>query len=197
MQESIRKSIINLPAIAQTVRTYARFIDDDDEDFPSTKSRVERRDRPSPFADRRSFGERKSFGGRFNNQGNSFNRFNDGPPRFQRSGNESFNDGIQKLRPIHFNAEELKEIKKDFYQPSEITKNRTEAEIAAFRTKNEITVPEDAPKPIFTFNELEHLPPNLAKEIHSREFVECTSIQAQGMPIALSGRNLVGIAQTG
>ena len=194
VQETLRKSRVNFPAIS--VRTYARFIDDDEDDMPIRQTRVERREpKPSHFRERRSFDRRESFGQRqsFGNR----NSFNNDRPQFQSSRSQSFNEGIQKLRPLHFDTDELGELKKDFYQPSEITKNRTDAEVEEFRAKHEISVPRDAPKPIFTFNELENLPPNVAKEIQKQNFVECTAIQAQGMPIALSGNNMVGIAQTG
>lgn len=198
IQETIRKSKIDFPAITQLVRTYARFIDDDDDDMPIRSTQVKRREpKPSPFAERRSFGQRNSFGDRdsFGQRNSSYDRpqFN----RFQQSNSGRFNDGIQKLRPLHFDADELSDLKKDFYQPSEVTKNRTEAEINQFREKHDIFVPSNAPKPIFTFNELENLPENLGKEIQKQNFLECTPIQAQGMPIALSGQNMVGIAQTG
>lgn len=161
VQESIRKSVINLPAIAQSVRTFAR----------------------------------NSFRGPTKNEDKSVSRINDDRPLLERLRNKSSVNPIefQKLRPIRF--KDLKEIKKNFYKPSEITKNRTKAEIAAFRSKNEIRVPSDALNPIFTFDELEHLPTIMAKKI--RKFGEPTPIQAQGIPIALSGRNMVGIAQTG
>lgn len=194
VQETLRKSRVNFPAIS--VRTYARFIDDDEDDMPIRQTRVERIDqKPSHFRERRSFDRRESFGQRqsFGNR----NSFNSDRPQFQSSRSQSFNEGLQKLRPLHFDADELGELKKDFYQPSEITKNRSDAEVEEFRAKQEISVPRDAPKPIFTFNELENLPPNVAEEIQKQNFVECTAIQAQGMPIALSGNNMVGIAQTG
>lgn len=216
----------NFPAIAHSVRTYARFLDDDDVDIPIAKTRVVRREpKRSPFAryDRddddgdnddfsqrkprgTSFGGQSRYGGHFERKSgygaqryNSGSRFNNERPQFNRSQSrsESFNGGLQKLRPISFDHAELGEIKKDFYQPNEITKNRSDDEVAEFRRKHEIIVPSDAPKPIFTFDELENLPSNLAMEIKKQNFIECTPIQAQGMPIALSGRNMVGIAQTG
>lgn len=206
VQESIRQSKISFPAITHSLRTYARYIDDDDDDMPVARTRVEHKgQRSSQFGERRqNFGERRqNFGDRkpnFDRQ-NSFNRrFNEDRPRFmnnQRSRGETFNDGLQKLKPIRYDHEDLDPITKDFYKPSEVTSNRTEKEIQEFRSKHEITVPRDAPKPIFTFNELENLPPNVAKEIQKQNFNECTPIQAQGIPIALSGKNMVGIAQTG
>lgn len=222
VQSAIRQSF-NFPAITHSVRTYARFVDDDDADIPIAKTRVVRREpKRSPFArynndddddddfpqrkPRGQFGGQSRYGGHFDRNSkygaqrfNNGSRFNNERPQFNRSQSrgESFNDGLQKLQPINFDHEELGEIKKDFYQPNEITKNRTNDEVAEFRQKNEIIVPGDAPKPIFTFNELENLPPNLAMEIKKQNFIECTPIQAQGMPIALSGKNMVGIAQTG
>lgn len=189
IQESIRKSKISFPAITHSLRTYARYIDDDDDDMPVARNRVAQR-RPNSFGERKqNFGRQNSFSGRFNDERPQFNG--------QRSRNETFNEGLQKLRPIRYESEELSVVNKDFYQPSEVTKNRSDKEIQEFRTKHDITVPRDAPKPIITFDELENLPPNVAKEIQKQNFHECTPIQAQGIPIALSGKNMVGIAQTG
>lgn len=215
---SIRQSL-NIPAVGHLVRTYARFVDDDDDDIAIARAKVVRCEpKRSPFArydnddDDDEFGNQRkprnsSFGGqrnsgyrggqRFNN--NNAQRYDNFRPQFDRSQSKSerFNAGFTKLRPIDFDHSELGEIKKDFYQPSETTKNRSDQEVAEFRRKHEIIVPNDAPKPIFTFNELENLPTNLGMEIEKQNFIECTPIQAQGMPVVLSGKNMVGIAQTG
>lgn len=227
VQGTVRQTF-NFPAITHSVRTYARFVDDDDDDISIAKTRVSRREpKKSPFArynddddDDGGFGQRKPRGGSFGGQnqksryggfgqrnsgyggGQRFNnvqRFNNDRPQFNRtqSRSEIFNAGLQKLQPIEFDHAELGTIKKDFYQPNEITKNRSDKEVSEFRRKHEISVPGDAPKPIITFDELENLPPKLAMEIKKQNFIECTPIQAQGMPIALSGKNMVGIAQTG
>lgn len=195
VQESIRKSKIGFPAITHSLRTYARFIDDDDEDMPKARTRVEQKS----FGERRQNFNRPSFRDNFGRQNSFSRRFNDERPSFnnQRSRNEMFNEGLQKLRPIRYDEEELSVVTKDFYKPSEVTKGRSDEEVQKFREKHEITVPRDAPKPIFTFNELENLPENVAKEIKKQNYDECTPIQAQGIPIALSGKNMVGIAQTG
>lgn len=217
----IRQSF-NIPAVGHLVRSYARFVDDDDDDISIARTKVVRREpKRSPFAryndddDDDSFAQRKprntSFGGQKSRYGGfgqknagfggqRFNSFdNHRPQQFGRSQSksETFNAGLQKLRPIDFDHSKLGEIKKDFYQPSEITTNRSDEEIAEFRRKHEIIISSDAPKPTLTFNELEKLPAALEKEIAQQNFIECTPIQAQGMPIALSGKNMVGIAQTG
>lgn len=173
--------------------------DDDDDGFGQRKSRGAsfRGGQNSKFGGsfQQGYKERFNSGQRFNNNNNN----NYGRPQFNRSQSRSemFNSGLQKLRPIEFDHAELGKIKKDFYQPSEVTKNRSDKDVLEYRRKHEIAVPNDAPKPIFTFNELENLPPKLGEEIKKQNFVECTPIQAQGMPIALSGKNMVGIAQTG
>lgn len=59
-----------------------------------------------------------------------------------------------------------------------------------------MTVSENCPNPILQFDEVSF--PNAIKAaIKENRFTEPTPIQAQGWPIALSGRDLIGIAQTG
>lgn len=47
------------------------------------------------------------------------------------------------------------------------------------------------------FDELVGMPPSVMESINSQGFTAPTVIQAQGWPFALSGRDMVGIAQTG
>merc|ERR1719340_129517 len=54
----------------------------------------------------------------------------------------------------------------------------------------------NVPNPITSFA-VAGLPDYVSKEIQKQNFSEPTPIQAQGWPIALSGYNMVGIAQTG
>ena len=54
----------------------------------------------------------------------------------------------------------------------------------------------NVPNPITSF-EVAGLPDYVNTEINKQKFSEPTPIQAQGWPIALSGYNMVGIAQTG
>lgn len=55
---------------------------------------------------------------------------------------------------------------------------------------------DDVPNPIQYFEE-GNFPPYILQEIHKQGYSQPTAIQAQGWPIALSGRDLVAIAQTG
>jgi len=79
------------------------------------------------------------------------------------------------------------------------TENTSEEEIAEFLAKNEISVSDrTAPKPIMKFEGFEdgEMPEKVLHKI-CQDFDAPTPIQAQGLPIALSGRNMVGIGRTG
>ncbi len=54
----------------------------------------------------------------------------------------------------------------------------------------------DIPKPVLTFDEAV-FPKYIREQITACGFKEPTPIQAQGWPMALSGRDMIGIAQTG
>ena len=55
---------------------------------------------------------------------------------------------------------------------------------------------QNIPKPVFTFGEA-NFPDYVLSTLSRQGFVEPTPIQAQGWPMALGGRDFVGIAQTG
>lgn len=75
--------------------------------------------------------------------------------------------------------------------------NRSKAEIESFHLKHEITVRgQDAPQTIFDFSEV-GFPSYITDQLTQKDFKEPTVIQSQSWPIAMSGRDLVGIAQTG
>lgn len=185
-------------SLLQTARSYSAYYEDDDDDWPTAKQKGGR-DNRSGYASR--------YGG--GSGGGGYRRFNDRQSGGYsgRSSNGFGNRGFQPrqqqqqqqqtLRAIDWSNRELAEFDKNFYNPSEATTNRSVEEVLAFRKENNITVPQGAPKPILSFEELNGLPPSILKNINASKFSECTPIQAQGMPIALSGQNMVGIAQTG
>uniref|UniRef100_A0A1B0BDJ8 RNA helicase n=1 Tax=Glossina palpalis gambiensis TaxID=67801 RepID=A0A1B0BDJ8_9MUSC len=93
--------------------------------------------------------------------------------------------------------EELPPFKKNFYAPHPNTLNISEQAVAELRNELQITVSgNDIPHPIASFEECS-LPEHTIEEMKRQGFTQPTAIQAQGWPIALSGRDLVGIAQTG
>jgi ATP-dependent RNA helicase DDX5/DBP2 len=108
---------------------------------------------------------------------------------------EQFNIG-ENLQQIKWSPESLVPFKKNFYQPSETAQGRSTEEIRVFSEQHEITCKgANIPHPIDNFGE--GLPDYILQEISRQGFEKPTAIQAQGLSIALSGRNLVGIAKTG
>ncbi|CAH2039222.1 unnamed protein product, partial [Iphiclides podalirius] len=101
------------------------------------------------------------------------------------------------LRKIRWESVTLTPFEKNFYVPHPNVQRRSAAEIEAYRSENQITVKgRDVPAPSMYFEE-GGFPDYAMKEILKQGFPHPTPIQAQGWPIALSGRDLVGIAQTG
>ncbi|KAL6260015.1 hypothetical protein P5V15_009922 [Pogonomyrmex californicus] len=101
------------------------------------------------------------------------------------------------LKKPSWDMSQLYKIKKDLYVPHSNILNRTPDEISKYHAGKEITVKgNNTPSPIQTFEE-SNFPDYVMEEIRKQGFSEPTAIQAQGWPIALSGRDLVGIAQTG
>lgn len=100
------------------------------------------------------------------------------------------------LNPLDFDTVKLSELNTIVYTEHENTKTRSKEEIQAFLTKEGITVKgEDVPKPIMSFDELNM--PDVLNLFHKEGYESPTAIQSLGWPIALSNRDLVGIARTG
>lgn len=104
--------------------------------------------------------------------------------------------GLSKaLEPVDFSK--LAPIVKDIYKEHEDVAKQTDAEIQAFRREAEMMVQgQNVPKPVTHFHEA-GFPSIVLKKLESQGFNKPTGIQAQGWPMAMSGRNMVGIAQTG
>ena len=101
------------------------------------------------------------------------------------------------LRKPRWDMGSLQPFSKDFYQPHANVASRTMHSVEAYRSDKEITVKgNNIPSPNMYFEE-GGFPDYVLSEIRRQGFGEPTAIQAQGWPIALSGRDMVGIAQTG
>ncbi|KAI5569250.1 hypothetical protein POPTR_012G084600v4 [Populus trichocarpa] len=88
-------------------------------------------------------------------------------------------------------------FEKNFYFENPSIRALSEHEVVMYRTRREITVEgHDVPKPIRLFHEA-NFPDYCLQVIAKLGFVEPTPIQAQGWPMALKGRDLIGIAETG
>ncbi|RXN00904.1 putative ATP-dependent RNA helicase DDX5 [Acipenser ruthenus] len=126
-----------------------------------------------------------------------------GGPRFggSRSGGgppgKKFGNPGERLRKKHWNLDELPKFEKNFYQEHPDVTRRTAQEVELYRRTKEVTVKcRDCPNPIMKFHEAS-FPTYVMDVITKQNFTEPTPIQAQGWPVALSGKDMVGIAQTG
>lgn len=104
---------------------------------------------------------------------------------------------LEELETPNWNDMELIRMDKSFYVPSDETESRSADEIDAFHLKMHIKCSKNTPKPIIKFNELYQLPEKIIADIEEQNLMECTAIQAQGLPMALSGINMICVAQSG
>lgn len=111
-------------------------------------------------------------------------------------GDRMSNLGGTLKRPT-WNLAELPRFEKNFYQEHPNVTARSQGEIQSFRDQHEITIHgKDVPKPVGSFEEAA-FPSYVLKEVLAAGFDKPTAIQSQGWPMALLGRDMVGIAQTG
>lgn len=101
------------------------------------------------------------------------------------------------LNQIDFDKQELVPFEKDFYIEHPVVTKRPEAEAEAWRASKQIVVlGEGVPKPCMTFDEAS-MPEYILSEVLKQGFDKPTPIQSQGWPMALKGKNMVGISATG
>jgi ATP-dependent RNA helicase DDX5/DBP2 len=101
------------------------------------------------------------------------------------------------LSNIDFAKQELVPFEKNFYLEHPDVSKRSEEEAEAWRASKQIVVRgQDIPKPVMTFEEAS-MPEYILSEVVRCGFDKPTAIQSQGWPMALKGRNTVGISATG
>ncbi|CCE82299.1 Piso0_002019 [Millerozyma farinosa CBS 7064] len=121
---------------------------------------------------------RESYGGGFGNRGGRFD------------------DRVELTTP-EWDMDSLPRFEKNFYQEDPNVTARPDEEVGAFRKENQMQCTgSDIPKPITTFDEAS-FPDYVLTEVKKQGFPSPTAIQCQGWPMALSGRDMVGIAATG
>jgi len=89
------------------------------------------------------------------------------------------------------------EFEKEFYQAHPEVEKMTSTEVKGMRTEFEMAITgENVPNPCMKF---EHMgfPESILSEFKRAGYTGPTPIQAQGWPMAMSGRDMVGIANTG
>lgn len=143
----------------------------------------------------RSF-ERRSNGYGYAND-NKYNQRSFGNSNFDRRENSysRFSQPHQTQRPTW--KGEYQPFTKNFYTPHPNVSKRSPFEIEQFQKFKEITVTgADIPHPVQQFEEA-NFPSDILLEIGKLGYESPTAIQAQGWPVAMSGKDMIGIAQTG
>ncbi|KAJ0075395.1 hypothetical protein Patl1_33487 [Pistacia atlantica] len=99
--------------------------------------------------------------------------------------------------PRKLDLDGLTPFEKNFYVESPSVAAMSERDVEEYRKQREITIEgRDVPKPVKSFRDV-GFPDYVMQEITKAGFVEPTAIQSQGWPMALKGRDLIGIAETG
>jgi ATP-dependent RNA helicase DDX5/DBP2 len=103
----------------------------------------------------------------------------------------------RSLQTIDFSQQHLIPFEKDFYIEHPTVTARPESEAQAWRaSKSIVVVGSGVPKPCLTFEEAS-MPEYVLSEVLKCGFDKPTPIQSQGWPMALKGKNMVGISATG
>ncbi|KAH0584943.1 ATP-dependent RNA helicase dbp2 [Termitomyces sp. 'cryptogamus'] len=101
------------------------------------------------------------------------------------------------LRQVDWAHTKLERFEKNFYVEDKRVASRSQSEIDEFRRSKEIRVQgRGVPRPVMSFDEC-GFPEYLLSTIRAQGFESPTPIQCQAWPMALSGRDVVAIAQTG
>jgi len=176
---------------------------------------------PQSFVDSTmSFGAYGGYGGGFGggSYGGGGGGFGGGGGQFGGGQGRDL-DSIQ-LRKEDFRG--LPPFEKNFYHEHPAVTARSDVEIASYRDKREIHIQgHDVPKPVTTFEEASFpgkfdqaglhtcfqrqilstqvglCAEYVLAEVNKAGFTEPTPIQCQGWPMALMGRDLIGLAETG
>ena len=104
---------------------------------------------------------------------------------------------VDPLPPVYHSEIEYEPFERNFYQQHEDIAALSEDQVRDLRQALGVRVTgPDPPKPISSFAHF-GFDEALMKAIRRAEYSQPTSIQAQAIPTALAGRDLIGIAKTG
>jgi ATP-dependent RNA helicase DDX5/DBP2 len=103
----------------------------------------------------------------------------------------------QHLEPIEFDTTKLEPIAKDVYNEHPATASADQKTVSVYRAQHGLIVEGvAAPNPVVSFQNL-LLPDVVAQDLAQLGFPAPSHIQAQAWPVAMRGRDLVGVAETG
>jgi ATP-dependent RNA helicase DDX5/DBP2 len=101
------------------------------------------------------------------------------------------------LKTVDWHSQQLTKFEKNFYREDPRVSARSDKEVEEYRRVKEMKIQgRGVPKPITAFDEA-GFPDYLMTTIKAQGFPAPTAIQSQAWPMALSGRDVVAIAQTG
>mmetsp|Transcript_17405 Transcript_17405/g.22936 ORF Transcript_17405/g.22936 Transcript_17405/m.22936 type:complete len:503 (-) Transcript_17405:284-1792(-) len=101
------------------------------------------------------------------------------------------------LRAIQWDISQLPVFEKNFYMEHPNVTSRSDQESNAWRQQHQIQIQgQGIPKPCLSFEEAS-MPEYILSEVMKLGFKAPTPIQSQGWPMALLGRDMVGISATG
>eukprot|EP01132_Coremiostelium_polycephalum_P007525 gene7525-9248_t len=108
--------------------------------------------------------------------------------------NDEFGSG---LKTLSWDLSALPRFEKNFYKEAPSVASMSPQEVANYRNSCSVIVKgRDVPNPIRSFYDAP-FPPYIMKEIMAADFANPTAIQAQAWPVALKGRDIIGLAETG
>ncbi|KAK6125109.1 hypothetical protein DH2020_041173 [Rehmannia glutinosa] len=137
-----------------------------------------------------------SYRDRRGDSGFGYKKENDSSYKSSSSAKREY-DGGAPSPPRKSDLDGLTPFEKNFYVESPSVAAMSEGEVEEYRRRREITVEgKDVPKPVKSFRDV-GFPDYVMQEVVKAGFTEPTPIQAQGWPMALKGRDLIGIAETG
>lgn len=142
------------------------------------------------------YGGNSGYGGGGGGYGNGGGGYGGGGASYGQSGDRMSALG-ENLRKPTWDAASMTPFQKNFYRENPAVTARSEPEVEAWRREKDVTVTGTAiPKPVTSFDEA-GFPTYVLNEVKNLGFSAPTSIQSQGWPMALSGRDMVGISATG
>lgn len=142
---------------------------------------------PTSFGRNKSYGDRRGGGGSRGGRGGGRGGFK----------SKEYSGPGATLRKPRWDMNSLPRFEKNFFREHANSQARSQQDVEEYRKLHEITVSgRNCPNPVTSFEEL-MLQDYLAGVIRRMNFAKPTPIQAQGFSIAISGRDMVGIAQTG
>jgi len=104
---------------------------------------------------------------------------------------------IELLPPVDHSQVEYEPVQTVFYKAHAEIEALTDETVASIRSEHRIAATgSGCPRPVASFAHL-GLPTELMEGIRRHGYVKPTPIQAQAIPVGFSGRDLIGIAETG